>query len=62
MSWFGLIAGGFAVGFIIFVAICLFIVGARDENDKHEEEPGIEKRKKHTAAKPARRERKKKLH
>ena len=62
MTWFGLIAGGLAAVFLISMALCLFIVGARGDDDAQEEKPLDKEREKKIAAEPARPERKKTLH
>jgi hypothetical protein len=38
MSWFGLIAGSAVLLFLLFVVLCLFMAGVRDEDDTREDE------------------------
>jgi len=54
MSWFGLIAGAVAGLFVIFVALCLFFVGSRGDDDRLEERPGSEEPETENSPQPAR--------
>jgi hypothetical protein len=61
VSWYWLIAGGLVSVFMLFVVMCLFIVGARGEDDQQTENPEAQVRTKEIEP-PARPGRRKKLH
>ena len=61
MTLFGLLIGALIAGFLIFVVMCLFIVGARGEDDQQTENPEAEDRKR-VIEPPARPGRRKKPH
>jgi hypothetical protein len=61
VTLFGLVIGALIAGLIIFAVMCLFIVGARGDDDQQKKNPEAEDRTKEIEP-PARPGRQKNLH